>query len=218
MNFLKRKSPVFIIDSCPICFEYKKLCNAYHSDGSVHRFCTDCISNWIYKSGESGCPLCRQHIQRVDSHHSGTVLYKFCVFLVKSGISLHRIKYNNDKNIALIAVSKNGLALKYVSDSLKNDFHVVFTAVSQNGLALQFSSDSMKNNATIVHTAVKQCGLALRYAPQFNTNIHIALDAVKSHRYGFIYINKNFFIPDINPIIQTGIQFAIDNKRPDFIN
>ena len=216
MNFLKSKSTVLIAESCPICLETKQLCNVFHNDKTIHRFCYECISDWICVKGESVCPLCRKNITNIDMPLLNKTLNRFYTTLIKMGVSLRYFK-NSDKNIVLYAVSRNGLALKYARDLFKNDFHIVFTAVSQNGLALQYASESMKNNTTIVHSAVKQCGLALRYAPHFNTNVHIALDAVKSHRFGYIYIDNGFFVPHINPLIQQGIKFAIDNKSPDFM-
>lgn len=45
-----------------------------------------------------------------------------------------------------------------------NDFHEVLEAVTQNGYALCYASDTLQNNPTIVHAAVTRSGYTLRYA------------------------------------------------------
>ena len=54
----------------------------------------------------------------------------------RSGMQIKDSIWNDDKELALLAVKQNGLALKYVSDRLCNDKEVQKAAVQQNGLAL----------------------------------------------------------------------------------
>lgn len=48
---------------------------------------------------------------------------------------------NNNRELVLDIVHKNGLALEHVSDLLRDDYEVVKTAVENNGMALQFASN-----------------------------------------------------------------------------
>ena len=45
----------------------------------------------------------------------------------------------NDREIALSACSRNGLALKHVSDDLRADLSLVAVAVAQNKAAVEFA-------------------------------------------------------------------------------
>ena len=51
-----------------------------------------------------------------------------------------------DKNKALIAVEKNGLALEFVSDRLRDDPEIVKIAVKKYGLTLQYASDRLRDD------------------------------------------------------------------------
>ena len=66
--------------------------------------------------------------------------------------------------IVRIAVSGDGIALRFASEPMKDRRANVMVAVENNGLALQFASDGMKNDRAIVMAAVKNNGLALHYA------------------------------------------------------
>ena len=57
-----------------------------------------------------------------------------------------KITVNSTKQDVLAAVAKNGLALRYASETLKNDRDVVLAAVAQNGLALEYASETLKND------------------------------------------------------------------------
>ena len=65
-----------------------------------------------------------------------------------------RPEWNNDKEVAVAAVQKNGWNLEYASNKLKNDKEIVLNAVQQWGGALQFASDELKNDKDIILTAV----------------------------------------------------------------
>ena len=50
----------------------------------------------------------------------------------------------DDKDIVLLAVNKDGTALKYASERLRDDEGVVLTAVSNYVNALKYASDRLK--------------------------------------------------------------------------
>ena len=53
-------------------------------------------------------------------------------------------KLQNDKDIVLAAIEKDGMALEYASDKLKGDKDVVLKAVLKRTDALDFASDELK--------------------------------------------------------------------------
>jgi hypothetical protein len=70
-----------------------------------------------------------------------------------------------DPEIALAAVSQNGLALEHVSFDLKRDYQIVKAAVTQNGLALRLVHSALKDDPDIALAAVRQNGLAIELTP-----------------------------------------------------
>ena len=61
----------------------------------------------------------------------------------------------NDKEVVLTAVKKNGLALDYASNALK-DTKVVLAAVKQNGFALSYASLKLKADKDLILAAFKK--------------------------------------------------------------
>jgi hypothetical protein len=61
---------------------------------------------------------------------------------------------SNDKEIALAAVSADGLQLENYPD-FQDDADVVLTAVENTGAAVQFASDRLRSDKSIVLAAVK---------------------------------------------------------------
>ena len=59
------------------------------------------------------------------------------------------IEFHDDKDIALVAVKKRGISLRYCSDRLKNDFDVVSEAINQDIEAINFVSKDLKNDSRI---------------------------------------------------------------------
>lgn len=52
---------------------------------------------------------------------------------------------NNNRELVIDVVRKNGLALEHVSDLLLDDYEVVKIAVENNGIALKFASKRLQN-------------------------------------------------------------------------
>jgi hypothetical protein len=70
----------------------------------------------------------------------------------------------NDKEVVLAALSQNGYALQYASDTLKNDKEVVLAAVFRDGRSLQFASAAVNNDKNVVLAAMSCNATALGYA------------------------------------------------------
>lgn len=71
-----------------------------------------------------------------------------------------------DKDEALKEVGQYGLALKYISKTLRNDKDVVTAAVRQNGWALQYASEELRDDKDVVSVAIQKELVALAYASE----------------------------------------------------
>ena len=112
--------------------------------------------------------------------------YKELVLLTvnKDGLALQftDIPAQNDKEILLEAVKQNGYALRYSSSDLRNDKEIVLEAVTNNGRALQFANFRFENDEQIILAAVRQNGLALEFASSnLKNNKKIILEALKQN-------------------------------------
>ena len=76
----------------------------------------------------------------------------------KNPLELEKFKkYQNDREIVLVAILRDGMALKFASSDLKKDPIIVLVAVLKNGLALQFADDDiLKKNWDITFIALTQ--------------------------------------------------------------
>ena len=55
-------------------------------------------------------------------------------------------KIRGDREIVLVAVKANGMALKYAVNTLKKDKKLVTAALKEDGRALQYAHESLKKN------------------------------------------------------------------------
>lgn len=60
-------------------------------------------------------------------------------------------------------LSKNGLALKYISKELKNDKNMVLLAVKSNGNALKYASEELQKDPEIINIAEKNLNNKLMF-------------------------------------------------------
>ena len=68
----------------------------------------------------------------------------------RDGMQLrHAAEHANDPEVVLAAVSQNGLALAYASDSLRDDKQTVLAAVEENRNAVQYASETMQNDIDV---------------------------------------------------------------------
>ncbi len=58
-----------------------------------------------------------------------------------------------NRELVLIAVRQNGMALEYAHESLKTDREIVITAIEQNGRALKFADESLNTEPNITKFA-----------------------------------------------------------------
>ena len=75
-------------------------------------------------------------------------------------------KLRSDREVVLAAVQQNGLAIAFAAVDLKGDTAVVKEACTQNGLALMHASDELKDDRAMVVVAVTQNWRAIEYASQ----------------------------------------------------
>lgn len=88
------------------------------------------------------------------------------IAMQRDGMMLHYAsrELQGDREVVLAAVSQAGDALSFASDTLCGDRDVVLSAVRTAGDVLQFASDELKADAEVVRTAVSQNGVALEDA------------------------------------------------------
>jgi hypothetical protein len=97
----------------------------------------------------------------------------------------------NNYDIVMMAVSRDGSAIKYASKELRNNPKVVMASISQCGSALEFVSDELRNNYNIVLAAVSDFGSALKYASsELKNNYDIVLAAVSDFGLSFEYASS----------------------------
>jgi Domain of unknown function (DUF4116) len=75
-------------------------------------------------------------------------------------------RWISSRDMACLAVSLKGSLLGHPETMVrwKDDDDVVLAAVSQNGLALEFASERLKKSDRVLRAALRQNGLALAYA------------------------------------------------------
>ena len=84
-----------------------------------------------------------------------------------------KITVESKKDEVLAAVTQNGYALQYASETLKNDREIVLAALTRNVRALNYASETLKDDRDIVLAAVTQDGRALKYASDTLKDDHI---------------------------------------------
>ena len=125
----------------------------------------------------------------MSDHHTYHDIAKILRKVEVDGFALrHAPALNIVKEVALAAVTQNGLALQFAHSSLQNDNHVVMAAVTQNGLALQFAHSSLQNDNHVVMAAVTQNGLALQFAhSSLRNKCGVVMAAVTQNNNAFHY-------------------------------
>ena len=105
-------------------------------------------------------------------------------------------KLKNNREVVIAAVEESGWTLKYVSKELQADKEVVMAAVKHRGISLQYVSKELQADKEVVMAAVKQYGLALQYASkelQADKDIVIAaaIKSVTALKYASIKMQKD---------------------------
>lgn len=100
--------------------------------------------------------------------------------------------FEDNNNVALAQVTKDGLLLKDISIVLQDDYDIIMAAVSQNGLALEFVDGMHFMDQQIIETAVTQNGLALKFAAPFAKKMpRIVHAALKSNVMALQYVDES---------------------------
>ena len=88
------------------------------------------------------------------------------------------------KAVALLAMERDGLMLRYASSELRGDREVVHRAVTQNGDALSFASKALDADRDIVLSAVRTAGDVLQFASEeLKADAEIVLTAVSQNGF-----------------------------------
>lgn len=91
-------------------------------------------------------------------------------------------KFQNQKNIALAAVSNDATALEFVSKELQQDFEVVLASVNNYGLSLRYAHKALYLDPNIVLAALKQDGKVLQFGNEdLKSNRNLVLIAVRNY-------------------------------------
>ena len=91
-------------------------------------------------------------------------------------------EFQNDREVVLAAVKKEGDALEWASETLQADRDVVMAAVKQNGMALRDVSYKLRANRDVVLAAVKKNDVAMTYADvRLRSDRDFMLAAVTQH-------------------------------------
>ena len=126
------------------------------------------------------------------------------------------IKYAQvmDKEIALIAIRKNGEMLLHVTKELREDPEVVLEAVKQNYKVLQEASkEGLKTAFTkeIALEMVKQDGLMLEETKEFVEDKDVVLEAVKQNGNALKYVSDSF--KEDFEIVLTALESLSENVK-----
>jgi len=101
-------------------------------------------------------------------------------------------RFEDNYEIALARVSKNGKLINDLSIILQGDYDINLAAVTNNGLALQYIDGPYFTDQKIIETAVNQNGLALEFAAPYAKKIpRIALAALKSNKNAIHFVNDS---------------------------
>lgn len=110
-------------------------------------------------------------------------------------------RFRADREVALAAVAKDGLALGEVSDELRADREVVLAALKQNGDALRFASDAFRADREMVMIAVNTTpsGDALSYASlELRDDREVVQVAVRRHREALRNASPRLLMTDLD--------------------
>lgn len=113
----------------------------------------------------------------------------FIEFLKTNGYLLKDVpEFQQDKEVVLHAVQKDGQSLQYASKKLQEDKEVVLNAVQRDGLSLQYASPELQADKEVVLHAVKENGFALQYTPLKDLDVIMA--AVSQNYLAFQIVSE----------------------------
>jgi len=100
------------------------------------------------------------------------------------------------KRDVLVAVRKNGNALKYALNKFKKDKEIVYAAVHQSGHAIRYANKKLQNNTELKQLAIKTSPDVLYYLFARNKSMQIDRDIViatmKESAFNYRDLDKQF--------------------------
>lgn len=104
-----------------------------------------------------------------------------------------------------------GFSLQYSSKKIKDDKEIAMIGVSRNGLVLQFVSEKLKNDKEVVSEAIKNDERAILFADkQIQNNKETIIELMKENRNIFKYLNSN--LQNDKEIITMNAMILKDDK------
>lgn len=74
--------------------------------------------------------------------------------------------YKKDKDIGLIALQRNGLALEFLAPELQNNREIVLVAIEQDGSAWRFASEELKQDKDLLKIAIQKDRSVIEFIPE----------------------------------------------------
>jgi hypothetical protein len=98
----------------------------------------------------------------------------------------------SDREVVLLAVSKDGLALEHAAEEMKQDLEVVITAVRQTSFALRFVHEGLQQDPRVFAEAVFQNGALLANATQdLRRNRRVVIAAVTQNGTALVFADDS---------------------------
>ena len=121
-------------------------------------------------------------------------LIKIHPFLIGC-INRNTNKYRYNRDLAMLAVSIDGSALRRVDDKFKDDYEVVMTAIKNDkymtGDNIEYASERLKKDKTLGMIAVENYGLSLEFLDDgLKNNEDIVMTACKNRNGAIKYASK----------------------------
>jgi hypothetical protein len=114
----------------------------------------------------------------------------------------------SDKEFMTFVVSRNGIALEYVSSELVYDKELALAAVSNDGMALRYAS-TFCDDRDVVNAALCQNGESLRFASdRLRADKQIAIAALKQSPSSLAHVH-----PSICDTIEIRLVAAVEDKH-----
>ena len=131
---------------------------------------------------------------------------------------------NLQSNFLLVcqAIDSNGLALQYAGDLLKANHYLATKAVMKNPYALQWVSPELAGDYSLVKSAIVKEGCALQFAsPDLRRNNHLVALAMRNNVFALAYAdrynNNAKEILEVMQITPAAFLCARDNLKHDQI-
>jgi len=116
------------------------------------------------------------------------------LILSKNGLLLKYVNntLRDDKTIVQTAINNNGMAYEFISDKYKYDYDISIAALLQNVNSFKFFHKLLKTNTDIINIAIKQ-GVCIQYINRkYLYNREILLEGLKKNLKNVLYIPMRY--------------------------